>query len=47
MWISKKKIKAIEKKIADLERMIQSQPQKTINEINHITKETGKSPLVM
>lgn len=28
MWISKKKFKALEKRIADLENKIQSQPEK-------------------
>ena len=47
MWIQKKKWKALEKRIADLEKEVQSQPQKVIAEINQQTKETGKSPLVI
>lgn len=47
MWISKKKYKQLEKRLADLEKMVQDQPEKVISEINKITKAQGASPLIM
>lgn len=49
MWISKKKYKKLEKRIADLEKQVQSQQlaQTVIAEINDITRKNKNSPLLM
>lgn len=48
MWISKKKYKKLEKRIADLEKQVQSQQlaQTVISEINDITRKNKSSPLL-
>ena len=44
MWISKKKWRALEKRVADLEGQVQSQPQEIIDAITErLLKQTTKS----
>ncbi|WP_368377849.1 hypothetical protein [[Clostridium] symbiosum] len=44
MWISKKKWRAFEKRVADLEVQVQSQPQEIIDAITErLLKQTTKS----
>lgn len=47
MFVSRKRWKALEKRVADLERQIQSQPENTIEIINELTKNDKKSPLII
>jgi hypothetical protein len=47
VWISKKKWQQLEKRLADLEKQVQNQPEKTIEYINKSTRDNKKSPLVI
>lgn len=47
VWISKKKWQQLEKRLADLETQIQSQPEKTIEYINKLTRDNKQSPLIV
>lgn len=46
MWISKKKWQQLEERLADLEKQVQNQPEKTVEYINKLTTDNKKSPLV-
>ena len=50
MWISKKKLKELNKRVADLEKKTKELPHitdKVIKEINRRTLQEGKNPLIM
>jgi hypothetical protein len=42
MWISKKKWKALEKRVADLEGQVQSQPDLKVEDIRHEIRKHDK-----
>lgn len=47
MWISKKKFKELEKRIADLEKEVQSQPEKIMKHITESVKKVSGKNLII